>query len=297
MDFPSLRVFLSVAEHRSVTRAAAALGRVASNVTTRIQQLEEDFGVLLFNRDGRQMTLTREGRLFLSYAKRMAALADEARHSLSASSRPATLRVGTMESTAASRLPHILPRFATVAPHISLRLTMGATRDLARAVLAEEVDCALIALPIGKNAAAWLADVDLCQLELAPLWSEEVLIILPPDHPPVRHASDITVGALAALEAGCTYRRMAEDWLGRLSPFFMTIEMSSYHAVIASVLAGGAVGVAPASVLSQLQLSRDMVQTVVAGSAETALLSRKNGGSSELDIFRTALLSAGEDNP
>ncbi len=70
---------------------------------------------------------------------------------------------------------------------------MGATRDLAHAVLAEELDCALIALPIGKHAAAWLADVDFCQLELAPLWSEEVLIILPPDHPPVRHAVDITV--------------------------------------------------------------------------------------------------------
>jgi DNA-binding transcriptional LysR family regulator len=292
VDFPSLRVFLSVAEHRSVTRAAAALGRVASNVTTRIQQLEEDLGVLLFNRDGKQMTLTREGRLFLSYAKRMAALADEARHSLSASSRPATLRVGTMESTAASRLPHILPRFGTVAPHISLRLTMGATRDLARAVLAEELDCALIALPIGKHAAAWLADVDFCQLELAPLWSEEVLIILPPDHPPVRNAADITVGTLAALEAGCTYRRMAEDWLGRLPPF-MTIEMSSYHAVVASVLAGGAVGVVPASILSQLQVSRDMIQTVVAGSAQTSFLTRKNAGSSELDTFRTALLSAG----
>ncbi len=99
-------------------------------------------------------------------------------------------------------------------------------------------------------------------------------------------------GTLAALEAGCTYRRMAEDWLGRLPPF-MTIEMSSYHAVVASVLAGGAVGVVPASILSRLQVSGDMIQTVVAGSAETSFLARKNAGSSELDTFRTALLSAG----
>ncbi|MGO7594111.1 LysR family transcriptional regulator, partial [Rhizobium leguminosarum] len=80
ISFTELRrqIFLAVARDRSVTKAAKAVGRAPSHVTTRVQQLEEDLGVSLFNRDGNKMTLPREGETFLVYANRLTAPALEA---------------------------------------------------------------------------------------------------------------------------------------------------------------------------------------------------------------------------
>lgn len=82
MDLIVVDIFRVVASEGSVTRAAKRLGRVASNVTTRIQQLETNLGTPLFNRDGKRMTLTREGEIFLTYAQRLLSLESEARQAL-----------------------------------------------------------------------------------------------------------------------------------------------------------------------------------------------------------------------
>ena len=79
MDLATLAVFRAVAREESITRAAELLGRVPSNVTTRIQQLEAEIGVALFARETRRMVLTSEGKTYLDYAERILNLADEAR--------------------------------------------------------------------------------------------------------------------------------------------------------------------------------------------------------------------------
>ena len=105
MDLSSLEIFRAVAREASVTRAAQQLQRAQSNVTTRIRQLEEDLGVELFLRDGKRMSLTERGSEFLAYAEQLLALADEARQSMHPAEPGGRLRLGSMESTAASRLP------------------------------------------------------------------------------------------------------------------------------------------------------------------------------------------------
>lgn len=58
MDLAALAIFRAVVHENGVTRAAAKLNRVQSNVTTRIKQLEEELGAPLFVRDGRRLVLT-----------------------------------------------------------------------------------------------------------------------------------------------------------------------------------------------------------------------------------------------
>ena len=67
MELSSLRIFKTVAEEGSVTQAAARLNRVQSNVSARLNQLEESLGVTLFNRSGRRMLITAEGARLLDY--------------------------------------------------------------------------------------------------------------------------------------------------------------------------------------------------------------------------------------
>ena len=114
LDLASLAIFLQVAESGSITRAAQQLGRAQSNVTTRIQQLEESLGVQLFVREARRMVLTPEGLRLQRYAGQLLSLAEEAEQNLRADVPSGRLRLGSMESTAAVRLPQPLAPCTTM---------------------------------------------------------------------------------------------------------------------------------------------------------------------------------------
>ena len=95
MDLAELRIFKAVAEHGGVTRAAAALNRVQSNVTTRVKRLEQRLGKRLFDRQGRRLVLSAEGRVLLAYAERLLQLSTEAQAALQSIPRDAADDVET----------------------------------------------------------------------------------------------------------------------------------------------------------------------------------------------------------
>jgi DNA-binding transcriptional LysR family regulator len=292
VDPTSLEIFLAVACETSVTRAARKLARAPSNVTTRIQLLEEQVGAQLFSREGKKMTLTREGRTFVTYARRLVALAEEARLAMK---NMATLRVGTMESTAASRLPPVLAQFNENWPSVSLQLTLGATQDLAAAVIADELDCALVARPPRDQTDNAVSSDRHGLLHVTPIYQEELLLILPPNHLPVRDASDIRSRQLAALEPGCTYRRVAERWV-RLTADLPTLEVGSYHSMLAHVVAGNAAGVIPRSVLDGMHWSAD-IEVHSLGPVDTLLISKRDRRSATLQGLEAILVSSGAATP
>jgi DNA-binding transcriptional LysR family regulator len=99
-----------VAEEQSVTRAAKRLGRAQSNITTRIQQLEEELDVELFARGNKKWCCPPPETVFRLRAK-ILSLAEEAKQALHPTTPGGNLRMGAMDATAASRLPPLLPRF------------------------------------------------------------------------------------------------------------------------------------------------------------------------------------------
>src|SRR5262249_53784878 len=108
LDLAALEIFKTVADEGGITRAAAKLDRVQSNVTTRVKQLEGQLGTALFHRQGRKLVLSPEGRLLLGYADRLLRLSSEAEAVLRDGTPRGTLRLGALESTAATRLPPLL---------------------------------------------------------------------------------------------------------------------------------------------------------------------------------------------
>ncbi|WP_457580994.1 LysR substrate-binding domain-containing protein [Ensifer canadensis] len=81
---------------------------------------------------------------------------------------PDTLRVGGMESTAAARLPFVLQAFKPAPPNVAARLTMGSSAELARAVIPEEIDCALIARMLATRPSPRLPTCVACLAALEP---------------------------------------------------------------------------------------------------------------------------------
>lgn len=105
MDLTQLEMFNAVAETGSISAAAQQVHRVPSNLTTRIKQLEADLGVALFIRENQRLRLSPSGHSFLAYSKRILALVDEARMVVSGDEPQGPLALGSLESTAAVRIP------------------------------------------------------------------------------------------------------------------------------------------------------------------------------------------------
>ncbi|CDY78481.1 LysR-family transcriptional regulator PA4203 [Caballeronia glathei] len=287
MDHTTLDIFRVVAAELSVTRAAKRLGRVQSNVTTRIQQLEEELGVALFRRDGNRLTLSAEGERFLGYASRMLALADEARQVLKPGEPSGTLRIGSMESTAAARLPGPLAALHVEYPEVQLRISTAPSRQLLEQVRSGQIDCAFAALPpCGDMASA--ADLEAAGLHGEPAFREEILLVLPPGHADVRRGADVAVRSLAAFEQGCSYRVLAEEWFGRDAPPLDIQEVGSYHSMLACVAAGGCVSLVPRSVLDLLR-EPPALRTHVVATVDTWLVHRSGYQTAAFDALKKAL--------
>src|SRR2546428_7241148 len=122
IDLTALEIFKTVAEQGGITKAATALHRVQSNVTTRVKQLEERLGTKLFHRQGRRLVLSSEGKVLLAYADRLLRLSSEAQAALKGHGPHGLFRLGTLESTAATRLPPVLARYHRGYPAVRLEL-------------------------------------------------------------------------------------------------------------------------------------------------------------------------------
>ncbi|MGT4699973.1 hypothetical protein PDB1_05165 [Pseudomonas aeruginosa] len=284
MDLSSLEIFRAVAHEASVTRAAQQLQRAQSNVTTRIRQLEEDLGVELFLRDGKRMSLTERGSEFLAYAEQLLALADEARQSMHPAEPGGRLRLGSMESTAASRLPALLASYHKACPRVALEVSTGTSRALFDGVRARRLDCALVAARPGGGGA-----LPGSRQRGEPLFREELLMILPAEHPPVHDVAEVRLRTLAGFARGCTYRQLAEDSLG--TPLTVQ-EVGSYHAILACVAAGACVGVLPRSVLQLL--GTPPLRSLPLAEVDTWLVWREGYATAAFERWRGVLGQAGD---
>ena len=241
IDFTDLQVFRVVVEEGGIIRAARKLHRVPSNVTKRIKQLESSMGVTLFHRDRQRLHLSPTGELLRGYADRLVQLSEEARAAVSGTNPRGLLKLGALESTAASRLPGLLAAFHHQYPDVRLELTTGTNDFLVRAVAGRRLDAAFIAEPPSRV----LAHI--------PVFRERLAIISSADHPPIRRSQDIKSASLIAFPDGCAYRRVLQRWLGH--DVFSTkrmLELGSYHAIVACVASGAGIALVPESVLDTM---------------------------------------------
>jgi DNA-binding transcriptional LysR family regulator len=238
VELADLHIFKTVAEEGGIAPAARKLHRVPSGVTTRVQHLEATLGVSLFVRERQRLHLSADGERLLDYADRLLRLADEARSAVAGAPR-GVLRLGCLESTAASRLPAVVSRFHRRCPDVRVELTTGTNDVLTAAVVEGGLDAAFVAESPASPA-----------LDQLPLFPETLVVITSLDHPPVTSASDVGDDSVIAFPPGCAYRRVLERWLGPGSLHGRRVlELSSYHAIVACVASGTGVAVMPESVL------------------------------------------------
>ena len=250
IDLDSLEIFRSVVAEGGVIRAADKLHRVQSNITTRIQQLEVRLGHKLFHRQGRSLALSPAGHKLLPYAERLLRLADEAESEMRSDLPLGTFRLGSLESTAGSRLAPVLSRFHKLYPGVVVELVTGTTAALLKRVNAFEVEAAFVSEPFTPAG-----------LETLPVFEEELVLVTARSVPSVSSPGDLANATLIAFAQGCSYRRLLEQWLGKGGAMpSRSLEFSSYQAMIACVAAGTGFAIVPVSVLKALRATADVRQ-------------------------------------
>jgi DNA-binding transcriptional LysR family regulator len=155
------------------------------------------------------------------------------------------LKLGTLESTAASRLPGLLTDFHRLYPDVRLELSTGTNDFLVQAVADRRLDAAFIAETPVRSLAQSLAHVA--------VFRERLVVISTLDHPPIRRAGDVRNASLIAFPDGCAYRRLLQRWLGVDGlAGRRTLELASYHAIVACVASGAGIALVPESVLDTM---------------------------------------------
>jgi DNA-binding transcriptional LysR family regulator len=240
MDASDLRIFEAVARTGGIGRAAAELHTVQSNVTTRIRLLEEELGAALFHRHSRGVTLTPAGKRLLPYAARVGQLLAEARRAVADDGRPkGPLMLGSLETTAALRLPRVLTAFAAAYPEVDLTLRTGTTCDLISDVLARRLDGAFVAGPVEH------ADLD----EDA-IYCEELAVVTARAMRGLDDLARTRDLKIVVFRAGCSYRQRLEAILARRGVVNLRrLEFGTLEAILGCVAAGIGVTLLPKSVI------------------------------------------------
>lgn len=145
-----LRAFVSVAEHGSFTRAAAALNLSQPALTVQIRTLEEGLGLRLFDRDTRNVALTRPGRDLLPELKRILRELDTVLNETRQLARMTggRVRIAVLPSFASSLLPEVIAEFRASHPDVGFVVRDVIASGVAALTASEEVDLGITGGPI-----------------------------------------------------------------------------------------------------------------------------------------------------
>ena len=239
MDAADLKTFEAVARLGGMNRAAAELNTVQSNVTARIRSLEEELGASLFQRHSRGVALTDAGRRLLPYAERIAQLLADARRAVADDGRPSgALTVGSLETTAALRLPHHLVSFAETYPEVDLVLTPGTTAELVERVLDHQVEGAFVCGPVKHP--------DLVE---EVIFREELVVVTARHVRTLQEALTKRELKIVVLRLGCSYRQRLEEVLARRGTVVVRrLDFGTVAGIIGCVSAGVGITLLPKSV-------------------------------------------------
>lgn len=204
MNLRDLQYVVRVADLGHFGRAASACNVSQPTLSGQILKLEQDLGIAIFERSGRQVRLTQAGEKIVAEARR----ATEAARSISAIAAASrdpmvgALRIGIIPTVAPYLAPRLLPRVAKVLPHAPLTIVEDVTDDLAGPLADGDLDGAVVA-----------SEIEGARLDMVPLFSEPLFVLMPADHPLTKRetvrSADIDPRSLLLLNEGHCLRDQA----------------------------------------------------------------------------------------
>lgn len=257
MTLRQIRHFIAVAETGSISAAAQAVFISQSTLTLAIQQLEQDIGVLLFNRHAKGMTLTHQGHQFLRQAHLILATVDNAKRSLQQSTDQVSgqLTIGVTSLVAGYYLADLLTRFQRAYPNVALRVVEDERPYIEHLLVSGEIDVAVLILSNLEDRMALQTEV----LTHSPhrLW-------LPAQHPLLEQDSislaDVAEQPLIQLNVDEMEHNARRMWASAGLQANVSLRTASTEAVRSLVAAGLGVSIQPDMTYRPWSLEGDIIE-------------------------------------
>ena len=141
-----LRILKAIATEKNFTKAAEMLYLSQPSLSKQIKTLEKNLDVILLNRESNQISLTENGKIFLEYSERILALCEESCRTLIdlKNGDRGYLIIGASQTIGTYLMPRMLTLFAQNYPQINLKVQVNSTKVIAKSILNQEIDIAVV---------------------------------------------------------------------------------------------------------------------------------------------------------
>ncbi len=268
MELRELRTFQKVATLLSFNRAAEVLHYAQSTVSAQIKTLEDELGVPLFDRLGRQIVLTDAGEKLLQYSRRLLAIHEETYAEVRGQRElRGSLTVRIPQTIATYYLPPVLVKFQSCYPRVRFEFSSCTVPTLVQELSAGTIDLAFLMTESVQSA----------NLQTEVLGFEQLVLVAHPQNPLVKKSltsfKDLDGQVLVYPRTDCDYpARFRKMLLDERTKLTTTIEFNSVEAVKRCIMAGLGVSLLPriavwreveAGELSLLQLPEELLEVAI----------------------------------
>jgi DNA-binding transcriptional LysR family regulator len=216
-----LRVFRAVAHHLNFRIAAEELLLTQSAVTQQIKALESELDVALFDRAGGRVSLSPAGAVLLPFAERLAALSEEAREAIAATTggNAGRLALGASQTIGQYLLPRLIAGFLQENPKVEISVLGGNTQTILEALVEHRVQLCLIEGPAMRK-----------DVQVEPFMQDHMVCVVPAGHEWADEEIDVKElqqTKLVTRELGSGSRRIVEQALENAG-----LELKKLHVVM-----------------------------------------------------------------
>ncbi|NHA06434.1 LysR family transcriptional regulator [Mucilaginibacter sp. HC2] len=234
MELRQLQYFVKAAETMNFTEAAAAVFITQSTLSQQIKQLEEELGMLLFDRIGKHVRITEAGHVFLTHARKILMDVQKGKQAIAELNNAATgeLNVGVSYAFTSSLFPVLAP-FSTKYPGIKIFITSDNHVELEKKLRLAELDLIV----------AYHNESDDEDLEMQPLFSSSIVMVVAKNNP-LAQLKSVNLKQLSELELilpgkGFSSRTFINElfYKNKMSPN-IKIELNDVHSLLSLVQDG-----------------------------------------------------------
>lgn len=240
MDSNLLKVFVTVANKKSISKAANTLKYAQSNVTSRIKQLEKKLDCKLFHRIPQGVILTHEGERLYPHAIEIVKKIDVALLDMKNMLKQEQLIIASTESNAVTRIVNFLVKLHKDFPNLQLELITNTTSDIKKMILDYKVDIAFVSGIPKEDELIVLNKID-----------EELVLVEP--------LEETAPTVFLSFKKGCAYSGFAQDYLLETTQIeHKKLEFGSYETILGCVKAGMGKSILPVSIVEKLNFNKEL---------------------------------------
>ncbi|QEZ88220.1 LysR family transcriptional regulator [Aliarcobacter cibarius] len=246
MDLNLLKVFVNVANKKSISMAASELKCAQSNVTSRIKQLEKNLGVELFFRVPKGVILTKEGEKLYPQALELIHKIQNCIDSISNNSvEISSLKIGSTDCNAAVRISPFLLKLHQDFPNMHLELFTGTTKDIYELLLDYKVDIAFISGEPTNDS-----------LIVLKKFEEEIAILEP--------QKDDSPNVALTFKEGCVYDEFLKSYYQQKNIFVeKSLPFGNLETILSCIKVGMGKSLLPMSIVKKMGYDKDIKVTIL----------------------------------